>query len=717
MKWGYSIAEDSELYYLKNGILKYASIKELYEDWKEQNKIEVLSLDKKRRDGKIIWKEVRNVFDHGLQETFLVSSHGKEISITKDHSLFTSKYANSFSKIIPIKGSQIKNKTKIWTVENLQIEGKQSKLPSSFLTLCGLWLGDGSYDNKMTNGNFAQVSIATGNDEDVIDFLTKYCEAYNLHFHINHGSFRIHSSKLVSLMQKLGFKGNSSTKQIPRWIFSLSNNNIASFLSGYFSADGSRKISLGSINKDLLKQAQILLNRFGIVSTFSSSKSKLSRNLQYSLLISRNVSKKIFMQKIGFLQEKNVKIGREWCKNHDLSLFDCKIRPNGFKRVFDLEIPETECFVANGFLCHNSGVGKTISDKVSLFFLEQPAGAKPANEQEDEVPYLILGARLTPAGLGKMLKNEKLSAQAFRKANLILYEDLSKATTSYLQKTAVTFLAALTESKTLDDITSDGGGLGLPMSDKKKKTMLSGTPSQFDFLSSQDVFTEYIDRRSISIFLLMSSEEWNERINRARSGTFSKDDDKIIEEWKKIISNAFINSGVQPAEGCPDLHIDLTSKARQEVYNEMLKVKRFPENLMLMIDALAKGHAMLNGRNCTINEDYEVLGKLFSRFLFIGSVRKKEFLLIEEIMRNNGRVSMKYLVHILQGRSQGNNIPEVISVEKTIKKYAESSPFIEYKVITEPYGNLKRDVAYLEITNSLKKILADCIRETKEAIQ
>jgi hypothetical protein len=364
-----------------------------------------------------------------------------------------------------------------------------------------------------------------------------------------------------------------------------------------------------------------------------------------------------------------------------------------------------------------SGVGKTISDKVSLFFVEPSAGGKPANGQEEEVPYLILSARLTPAGLGKMLKNEKVSAYKFRKANLILYEDLSKATTSYLQKTAVTFLAALTESKTLDDITSDGAGLGLPMSDKKKKCMLSGTPSQFDFISSQDVFTEYIDRRSISIFLLMSSDEWNERINRARNGTFSRDDDKIIEEWKRLISDAFVKSDIQPESACPDIHIDMTSQARQEVYDEMLKIKRFPENLMLMIDALAKGHAMLNGRNCTCNEDYEVLGKLFSRYLFIGSVRKKEFLLIEEIMRNNGRVSMKYLVHILQGRTQGSNLPEVISVEKTIKKYAELSPFIEYKLMDEPYGNLRRQVAYLELTDNLKKIISECMRETKEAIQ
>jgi hypothetical protein len=363
-----------------------------------------------------------------------------------------------------------------------------------------------------------------------------------------------------------------------------------------------------------------------------------------------------------------------------------------------------------------SGVGKTISDKVSLFFLEQSAGAKPASGDE-EVPYLILSARLTPAGLGKMLKNEKMSAHQFRKANLILYEDLSKATTSYLQKTAVTFLAALTESKTLDDITSDGAGLQLPMSDNKKKCMLSGTPSQYDFISSQDVFTEYIDRRSISIFLLMSSDEWTERISRAKTGTFSRDDDKIIEDWKRMMADAFLNSGVQPSNGCPDIHIDLNSQTRKDVYDEMLKIKRFPENLMLMIDSLAKGHAMLNGRNCTCDEDYQVLQKIFSRYLFIGSVRKKEFLLIEEIMRNNGRVSLKYLVHILQGRAQGNFLPEVVSVEKTIKKYAELSPFIEYKVIDEPYNNLMRKVAYLELTDSLKRIIADCIRETKEAVQ
>ena len=38
----------------------------------------------------------------------------------------------------------------------------------------------------------------------------------------------------------------------------------------------------------------------------------------------------------------------------------------------------------------------------------------------------------------------------------------------------------------------------------------------------------------------------------------------------------------------------------------------------MIIDSLAKGHAMLNGRNYTTEEDYQVIDKIFGRFLYIG---------------------------------------------------------------------------------------------------
>lgn len=356
-----------------------------------------------------------------------------------------------------------------------------------------------------------------------------------------------------------------------------------------------------------------------------------------------------------------------------------------------------------------SGQGKTISDKVALFFLEN---------SEDEVPFLILSARLTPAGLGKLLKKEKISVEEFKKAKLILFEDLSKASTPYLQKTTVAFLASLTESNRLDDVTYEGGGFGLEISEGKKKAMLSGTPAQFEFLSSQDVYTEYIDRRSLSIFLLMSPEEWNYRKERAKAEAFEKDQDKIIEEWKRLIVQAYSLSGVKKLQTPPDRFIDYNSPTRKAIFEKMLTFKRYPENLMMMIDSLAKGHAMLNGRNCTLEEDYQVIDKIFGRFLYIGSVRKKEFLIMEELSFHGGCLPIDTLVKILEERSRRENLREARVVRNTIQNYCSYSKFLKYEVVPAKIkgGHGAQEIAIVSLTKELRDLLENSRKELKELI-
>lgn len=356
-----------------------------------------------------------------------------------------------------------------------------------------------------------------------------------------------------------------------------------------------------------------------------------------------------------------------------------------------------------------SGQGKTISDKVALFFLENG---------KDEVPYLILSARLTPAGISKLLKKEKISVEEFKKAKLILFEDLSKASTPYLQKTAVAFLASLTESKTLDDVTYDGAGFGLVISNEKKKAMLSGTPAQFEFLSSQDIYTEYIDRRSLSLFLLMSPEEWNYRKERAKKEPFEKDQERIIEEWKRLIVEAYKLAGIEKLQTPPDRFIQYDSPTRQAIFEKMLTFKRYPENLMMMIDSLAKGHAMLNGRNCTIEEDYQVIDKIFGRFLYIGSVRKKEFLIMEELSFHGGTMPIDTLVKILEERSRRENLREAKLVRNTIQNYCQYSKFLEYTVVPAKIkgGHGAQEIAIVSLTKELKLLLENSRKELRELI-
>jgi len=375
---GSSISEDSEMYFKSNGNLKFGTIKEVYNNFKDKKVIEVLTISKKYRTGKIRWARATNVWNHGEKELIKIKTHGKEIKVTKDHSLFSAKYINSFSKIEAVEAKDLKN---VVTVENLPI--KKGVVASGhsdlLLTFLGLWIADGCYENKYKE-NYGTINIAIDEKKKHITrFLEKFCNEIQKNYGIKrskkHGpAFRIYSTDLYKKMKLFGFEGNAKTKKVPNWIKELPNEQLKFFLKGYFSGDGSyhKRVSCSSISYKLLQDLQILLNRFGIVGIISKGQKKKpswiglqkiqSKNLQFKLTINRQNSINKFMDKISFIYPTNHKRDKEWMKENDISIWKKNMVKEkcGKGVVYDIEVPETECFVAEGFLCHNSGTGKTL---------------------------------------------------------------------------------------------------------------------------------------------------------------------------------------------------------------------------------------------------------------------------------------------------------------------------------------------------------------------
>ncbi|MBI2110178.1 ATP-binding protein [Candidatus Woesearchaeota archaeon] len=162
--------------------------------------------------------------------------------------------------------------------------------------------------------------------------------------------------------QSLSFLAN---KRVPQQIYQSPKHIISKFISWLFEADGCAlgngrgrtAIQLKSVNKELLKDVQLLLLYFGIH----------SRIVYDNLCIRRSRDMEIFANEIGFQSEKKkrkieevIQIINARYETYSRKKFQRyekikKIAPYGVRNVYDFEVPVSNRFIANGIVCHNSG--------------------------------------------------------------------------------------------------------------------------------------------------------------------------------------------------------------------------------------------------------------------------------------------------------------------------------------------------------------------------
>jgi len=160
-------------------------------------------------------------------------------------------------------------------------------------------------------------------------------------------------------------------KRVPDSILKSGNRVFRSFLKWLFEADGSVSlhkskkdkkgsgfISYKSTNLELLRDVQIMLLRFSIQATISfNEKSK------YNNLVIRNYEDILkFYKSIGFVSKKKKEELRELMRSMDKNkeskekMFErvIEVRTLGKEDVYDIEVPKSHRFIANGIVSHNT---------------------------------------------------------------------------------------------------------------------------------------------------------------------------------------------------------------------------------------------------------------------------------------------------------------------------------------------------------------------------
>ncbi|MDI6798603.1 MAG: LAGLIDADG family homing endonuclease [Candidatus Aenigmarchaeota archaeon] len=390
VKGGMCVSEDTLIQLSDGRIIKV-------KDLEENDSLLVCDLEKcKTREASGI-----RIFKSKVENGVLIETDYPALSIvvSKDHRIFTLK-ENS----IELKhSSELKPNDFLLCVRKLRVKGKMDlkikagtnlrfpkKLGKGLCEFLGYALGKGSV-------SYGRITL---NDKDKLlleTYKSKIKRIFGLNPTIEHrkNKLEIDSLDLIKLIED-NFPGILGAKKyISDCLQVIINNLLAAFIRGLFDAEGyvkSEKVVIGMANEEIIRVLQLLLLRFGIVSSYSEGKKHkieiIDENslLNFSKHINFNSVKK--SKKLSRMIKERKKAGMNLIlipKPKILTLAR-KVRMNakdfsailhkGFsnldgditlariksiseikmanKAFYDISVPKLENFVANGILVHNS---------------------------------------------------------------------------------------------------------------------------------------------------------------------------------------------------------------------------------------------------------------------------------------------------------------------------------------------------------------------------
>ena len=393
-----SVSGDSLILIKEAGRIRVSSIEDLYyAAFSKKEKSNTGHLVKKLVDtevfvpdnfGKGKWVETTSVIRHDTMKIRyrVQASRGRVLKLTGDHGMFkrideksicTSTdqlqkgdfvvgvdYKEDFGTRtdivvnVPRKFYHRNHGKKSATVKDFPI---RIELDNLFMTFLGLWMADGSYSSSSDDGS---VGISVANDPECKLVVEQIAKRWNslCTYSKNEVDMSVTATLLGRILRRLELGRGSHNKEIPWWLFEVSEDRVGSFLKGYFSGDGTAGacVECGSVSKKLVYGTFSLLTKLGIDPVVSRMQ---------TINIGGGNNLKIFKEKIGFLQKyKNDNVdkainkiskirGIRESKNENEIYLKCKKIENlGIISgpVYDLEVPEGQRFVANGLLVHNS---------------------------------------------------------------------------------------------------------------------------------------------------------------------------------------------------------------------------------------------------------------------------------------------------------------------------------------------------------------------------
>lgn len=206
-------------------------------------------------------EEVAQKFQYDSNMLLSIWADGYELQCTPEHRLFTL----GENGIEEVYAKDLKEGTYVLGAKKIEISG-ENKLEPDLWRLIGYALGDGIasearrgliiFDKNVKNLEFYQK--ITDKHLKIKAGITKFTDR-------NSYSLNIYSKNNVTYFHSLGFNKKARERRVPESLFSATDEEIRSFITGYYDAEGNEgSIRMFSASKELLKDIQMLLLRLGI---------------------------------------------------------------------------------------------------------------------------------------------------------------------------------------------------------------------------------------------------------------------------------------------------------------------------------------------------------------------------------------------------------------------------------------------------------------------
>jgi len=193
-----------------------------------------------------------------------------------------------------IKFIQLMEKCEVNIGNDINISTKGKSIPrlmrftEEFCAFLGLWVAEGSYTNK----NEVRLSVHCKEEKAVKELCNKLfgpVVVYNKP-NTNASDIYICSGVLGIVMRDvLGFNSNARQKKIPNIVYNFSRENLAAFLRGYFSGDGSLNtatpapmVEACTESPELADDIAYLLLYFGIVAKVYGRKERQQKRICFA---------------------------------------------------------------------------------------------------------------------------------------------------------------------------------------------------------------------------------------------------------------------------------------------------------------------------------------------------------------------------------------------------------------------------------------------------
>lgn len=185
-----------------------------------------------------------------------------------------------------------------------------------FARILGYYLGDGNYEADRLTFSEQRKEVANFYKqliEKIFGIEVKYLFREDKNYH----QLRVYSRIIAQLFRQIfSMRDKTLNEKIPFVILKSADRSLASFMAGFFDAEGyinKTRVAAGINNKILARQIQFALLRLGIISSlqeYDNRRNPYSKNIRYTISIEDQGSLIKFRELCNFAsQEKKRKLG------------------------------------------------------------------------------------------------------------------------------------------------------------------------------------------------------------------------------------------------------------------------------------------------------------------------------------------------------------------------------------------------------------------------